>query len=999
MYMKRNSCFRTLAFLMVLGIFLNLSLMTGFNGLFVENVFAAEEVEFPVLSNRVSVTLKNIRKDVPSDTIALQLGIINLNKGRNINLDDLKLRYYFSDDGCSPIDIDVKSFGTAALSYNPGLVKTTLVKGLPYAGADSYVEIKFTGSVELSYDRKPIYIELHIKESDIYNDFNQFNDYSNNNYYAPFLPENFFASGRVPIFIYDSSKSDFVLLSGVLPSETSKIPTPTTTPVASPSPSPVVSPGEKILATTDGNIVGPNPTPAGLFEPANIGFPHQGSIDVGFSPRQKEALILLDSSYESTKIESELSNIFKYCLFSSGDSLYGGEGTTIEGDVFTRNLMDVTVSKIDVTGKVEYSERTIKSYGGPLGSDESKMDSKEASRYDRYLTPDENGDYSTLFSMIQDKVAKLPEKDDAKFLFMEDIIPNYYPAAHTDPNWRKRAAEFYYDDTDRSVSIAYRSKEAGGFNRTYDNTFPEYLIKQDRDDGGFVLKSNMFFDGNLVISVKNIKQELIGGVTSAFIYAYGDITLQGSNADFENVYLITKYGNINIETTGSTISGIAFAPNGEIRFNGQNNTLQGSFVGNSIVNHAGNTSFKGPSDGQLDDIEDALKTTEGFDTIRNAIALLPYIFDEYTRAGIITYSDYADINDSHIKDRWKFFDSSTEREEFLDYTIELSADVDSKKSNLGDGLRKALDVFIKHSDPESEKYIYIFTGLDPNAYTRSHTGSQFETDPAYDTSDFYISDETGSNNNGNKYVIEIMKLIDAYNRTSGNGKIRPILIDLTTYIKESNIKNGVKESDIEIDDLRSLASDLGISVYDSEEKAYYCPSLEDIQSLSIINELAYISNTIPPKLAVENLTINSAKFELSLPSHLKPVELFFKKADGSKESIVNLTELTPSGGKYNISHIFTDDELANLTSIDDGLSYDLESRELYLTLIVNYSDDFTENTLSIEGVVDIAGPQVTYELYEDKNGDGIKSEGEDEFEVVVPFSNIKFNVVYKKDIN
>jgi len=222
---------------------------------------------------------------------------------------------------------------------------------------------------------------------------------------------------------------------------------------------------------------------------------------------------------------------------------------------------------------------------------------------------------------------------------------------------------------------------------------------------------------------------------------------------------------------------------------------------------------------------------------------------------------------------------------------------------------------------------------------------------------------------------------------------------LTTYIKESNIKNGVKESDIEIDDLRSLASDLGISVYDSEEKAYYCPSLEDIQSLSIINELAYISNTIPPKLAVENLTINSAKFELSLPSHLKPVELFFKKADGSKESIVNLTELTPSGGKYNISHIFTDDELANLTSIDDGLSYDLESRELYLTLIVNYSDDFTENTLSIEGVVDIAGPQVTYELYEDKNGDGIKSEGEDEFEVVVPFSNIKFNVVYKKDIN
>jgi len=83
------------------------------------------------------------------------------------------------------------------------------------------------------------------------------------------------------------------------------------------------------------------------------------------------------------------------------------------------------------------------------------------------------------------------------------------------PNWRKNEVRFYYDDNDESVSIEYRSKEAGGFSREYGNSLPQYHIKQDKGDA-FVLKSNMFFDGNLIISVNGIRQELIDGATSAF---------------------------------------------------------------------------------------------------------------------------------------------------------------------------------------------------------------------------------------------------------------------------------------------------------------------------------------------------------------------------------------------------------------------------------------------------------------------------------------------------
>lgn len=1001
--MKRKFYLRTFALLIVLCVFVNLSLIAGFNRLFVENVYADEGVEFPVSSNKVYVTLKNIKTGVPSDTIALKIGIINLNKAININLDDIKLRYYFTNDGCFPIQVNIKLFGTETESFNPELVKTSVVTGLSYPGADSYVEIEFTGSVELNCDRKPIYIELDIKENSPDRNFDQSNDFSNNNYYTPFLPEEFFASGRVPVFMFDPKKRDYVLLTGVLPSETSKIPNPTPTPVVSPSPSPIVPEGEKILATASGNIIIPKPSPApvGLFEPADIGFPHEGSIDVGFSPRKKEALILLDSSYESNDVDDGLTGIFKYCLFSSGDSLYQGDNITIEGDVFTRNTMNVTTSGIKITGKVEYSFRDRNSYAGPLGDKEIKMEPADAHRYDRYLVPDENDDYSALFSMIQTKVTNLPEKGDAKFLITEDTVENYIsPEVRANPNWRKNAVQFYYDDNDESVSIEYRSKEAGGFSRKYDNSLPQYLIKQDKGDA-FVLKSNMFFDGNLIISVNGIRQELIDGATSAFIYAYGDIILQGNGATFDDVYLITKYGNIYIETNNCNVNGIAFAPNGKIVINGQSNNLQGSFVASKIQCEPGNSVFKGPTDDQLEDIEDALKSTEGFDTIRNSIALLPYIFDEYTRAGIITYSDYANINDSPINDSWKFFDAATEREEFLNYTLTLSVDEDSKRSNLGDGLRKALDVFNKYSDPEADKYIYIFTSLDPNAYTRSHLPyGLFETDPAFNTDAAYIYDET-VNREGNQYVREIMKLIKEYNNKHVNGKIKLILVDLTNYIKEFNIKNGAKESEIEVDDLTNLAADLGIDISDSDEKAYYCPSLEDIQSLSIINELAYRSNSMPPKLAVENLKISSAQFELSLPSYIKPVELFFKRASNTKESIDKLSGLAASGGKYNITYTFSGDELATLTRISDGLKYDLESNGLYMTLIVNSSDDWDDgdNPLTVKGTVDIAGPKITYKLFDDKNNDGVWSAGEAEFEVVVPFDNIKFNVEYKKDIN
>jgi len=72
--------------------------------------------------------------------------------------------------------------------------------------------------------------------------------------------------------------------------------------------------------------------------------------------------------------------------------------------------------------------------------------------------------------------------------------------------------------------------------------------------------------------------------------------------------------------------------------------------------------------------------------------------------------------------------------------------------------------------------------------------------------------------------------------------------------------------------------------------------------------------------------------------------------------------------KYNITYTFSGDELATLTRISDGLKYDLESNGLYMTLIVNSSDDWDDgdNPLTVKGTVDIAGPKITYKLFDDK---------------------------------
>lgn len=761
---------------------------------------------------------------------------------------------------------------------------------------------------------------------------------------------------------------------------------------------------DEFIFSADNGHVEPSKNPVGIFELADLCFSHDGEIEVNSVPSKKEAIVLFDSSYESTKTESPFISALEHALFSRSNAEYRGNNIKIVGDVFTQDNIIIDASPIDVTGQNKYSNRKG-SWTGPAGNelilvdgpenDDGKYEKNDRKYYDYLFGADGNITtmLETMTSAIEDEIDI--SKYGAQIRFEEGNRHKYFGLA---PNY---ADTFKYGaDKENDLNIRY----------TIDNdprkVFPYQKSKYEIfGEGAFRIEENMYFEGSLKITVG-------GGITSEldktpkFIYAEGDIQLQGGSLKgkaIENIYLFSGNGSIDIQTGTSDFKGFAIAPKGAITLNGQEDiTITGSFIGNKLVVQPSGATFHGPTEEMLDPFTPYIKETKGFDAVKEAIHFLPDLFDEYTRAGVITYSDYADINELDIvgideddpgKENWQLYDISSEKNELKTYINTLKADVSTKKSNLGDAMRRALGIFDSDiCDPEAEKFLIIFTSLDPNAYTSGSGVGNFELDLNKDVNKDQISSESGTK--GNDYVERFSSIINDYNDSTDGGQIHKILVDLSLFRQQANDNEEI------IDPLDALAGNLGI------EPKYCCrPSKADMDNYSAVDEsfiydLAKFSNEMPPKLAVENLTISSAELELSLPSYLKPVKLFFKTAEGKEEIIADLSSLTLSGELYDIRHTFSGDELAALSTVDGGLNYDFTASELYLSFVTNNSDTFTENTLSINGKVNTAGPKITYKLFEDKNGDGIKSDSEKAVDdVVVPFDNIKFDVIYEKDIN
>jgi len=735
-----------------------------------------------------------------------------------------------------------------------------------------------------------------------------------------------------------------------------------------------------------------------LHKMVNVTLDHGGKITVKDKPLNKEAIVLFDSCYKSTETPSIIDFILSNCFYSLTDLKFQGNKTKIEGNIFVRKTLNVTgTTTIDGVARYYEKEGACSNY---IGGTEVKMTDEEAHRNDDKLVSDSEGNFKELFDFIQGEIegqlSQYPEEERAKYIFKEITKEFHFPNGGKICRFDDKSPDIYVRREERKIGKNENAYTVDG------ETIVNYYI----EGGTFYLRDNMYFDGNLKISVPEIRQALDPNAKSAFIFATGNIQLQGQgNAldSYDNIILLSKYGDISFEAGSSLIKSIAFAPNGTITIHGDDVNLQGCFVANNIVAESGFADFKGPSESQQKDFRGGITPTEGFDTVRAAIEHISDLFDDQTKVGIIKYSDYADINDFNAGE-WKFYDIKTEKTELKSYVNSLSADTTTDKSNLGDALRRAIGIFNSDlSDDKAEKFIIIFTGMDPNAYTKNEDGN-FETHLNRDINGNVVVKEEGDSR-GNDYVKRMVSEINNYNN-SNKADIHTVLVDLSKFREDANAE--LNKPEIEIPQLVDLAENLGIIVTPgntspviTKDNAYYCPTKEQVDNFEleefIIRQLAKFTNEFKTRLAVEDLNIEAAKFELELPKALKPTKLkIINFTDRVKE--LNNTDIPyiSSSDSYKISYYFTREEInryVKLLSTANGKDYDLTAGSISVELFANNDDNSfsgSTNELKIEKTFNISNASITYTF---------KDEDSNLYEYKVDFNEVTVKVTYNKDIN
>jgi hypothetical protein len=665
------------------------------------------------------------------------------------------------------------------------------------------------------------------------------------------------------------------------------------------------------------------------------------------------------------------------------------------------------------------SEESDPSDGLAFFGDKGSIISEKDKNHVDKLFENESGNYLELFTFIQNKVDELPEKDGAKFKFDEETAGEYFKESNQ-VSYEGNGTDPIIVKTPSTVTQEMIDNGTVKIQDTLDN----YELK----NADFVLRSSMYFDGNLKISVPNIKQELISGEKVVFIYATGDITFEGtdgnvSESDMSDEYTVifmSRYGNVSFEPAKSTFTSIVFAPEGDVNIKGNEINFNGCFAGKNVFSAAMGSSFTGPSEGNIKDIAEAFSSTEGFKNVMSAINKLPEAFKENTKVGVITYSDYADVNVHNIWNEWKFYDVDSERTQLQDYINTLSANENTLNSNLGDGLRRALGVFEsdkKDSSDDTEKFIVVFTGMDPNAYTRHGIGFETKTDKEVKTFDIFNEKDTlpgGKTrpNGGNDYAEEIVSMINAYNE-SNDANIHNVLIDLSLFRQESNLNADGTPREI-IPQLTKLANNFGIDINEGIPKAkspdgnhaYFMPTKEEVEDSTtdnfIIQKIVEYTNNFNNRLAVEDLSIESARFNLKLPQILKPIEMNIEGINGNLlVDPIDYSSETVTDGLYTVGYDIDSkniSDFAKLKTTDEGETYTLEAGKITIDLYVNNSDGsfkgdenlVEESKLIVEKSISSDGPTITY-TFKDATGKSYTYDLE--------FSNIEFNVVFNIDIN
>ncbi|MFZ5985877.1 MAG: DUF7305 domain-containing protein [Bacillota bacterium] len=454
-----------------------------------------------------------------------------------------------------------------------------------------------------------------------------------------------------------------------------------------------------------------------------IGYSQRGTLDIGsIKPKDKELVLLVDSSSEQNSPIPPSSSAFDYALFSgdsNSDLTISGANVSVNGDVHSNRGVVSRSTSISLRGTCEAVTQVTVATG--------------------------YSDFNSETVIV----------NNASHVDTPDISAQLISKARNDNKLQVINSRNYNETNNNTLLKNLVTKELAGQNNIwlyYESSSNTWNITGQN----LVLDKTMYFEGNLLFNVQSV-------TGAGFIIATGNIMVNGSglsNTSIENpICVYSVNGDIKLYMGGINYYGIIYAPNGKVEVNSSGLNINGSLISKSIVtgNHGVNYTYRLTS--VHNTIIDTITHPPLYSTVKDTAKKFADQFaGTNMKIGFIRYSDDADNNS------FRFYNMSS-GSELANLKGEIDASSAGGGSNLGDGLRRAYHM-LKNGSADAQKYIIVISSSNPNKWTRA--GENSDTFKTNEGDAIYLGDNTSSK--PFNYCLEIGSLIRNYN-------IKPFFID------------------------------------------------------------------------------------------------------------------------------------------------------------------------------------------------------------------------------
>lgn len=130
-----------------------------------------------VYANSANISLEFYNGDFGASVSSISMNFRITNNGSSqISLSDIKLRYYFTDDGVSPITVFIDYANNNGRGINNDVTYT--IKDINSSGANKYIEFGFNAQAGSLEPNTSVLMRARAYQSEYKQSFTQTNDYS-----------------------------------------------------------------------------------------------------------------------------------------------------------------------------------------------------------------------------------------------------------------------------------------------------------------------------------------------------------------------------------------------------------------------------------------------------------------------------------------------------------------------------------------------------------------------------------------------------------------------------------------------------------------------------------------------------------------------------------------------------------------------------------------------------------------------------------------------------